>query len=228
MLGEPASVHFERLEEGSTVLVHRVEREAVPKVTERALSIQRGDAPRDATRAFNTLNQLLQEDNGTARLTRGKTKAAVVLEFPGAEIADDRVPAVRQHGSIVGVIVRVGGTDDTIPVLLEVDKGRQIAGCHADRAMAKKLASHLFDPVRLFGRGRWSRERGGDWCLIEFRIDGFEVLSDKPLRDAISDLRKIGGIDRDAYRGLNAIRHGGSKRGRDWCDCAHAFSPSRF
>lgn len=215
MLGEPASVHFERLEAGSTVVVHRVEREAIPKVVERTVAIERGDAPRDATRAYQSINRLLQEDNGTARLTKGKSRTAIVLRFPGAETPDDRISSVRQHGSVDGVIVRVGGTDETVPILLEVEKGRQISGCYADRAMAKKLAGHLFEPVRLFGRGRWSRERGGDWCLIEFRVDSFEVLSERSLREALESLRAIGGVDAKAYRDLKLIRHGEEKRGGD-------------
>jgi hypothetical protein len=35
MLGEPSEVHFARLEQGSTVIVHRVKAEALPKVVER-------------------------------------------------------------------------------------------------------------------------------------------------------------------------------------------------
>lgn len=213
-LGEPASVHFERLEAGSTVLVHRVEREAVPKVTERVAAVERGDAPRDAMRSIHAINRLLQEDNGTARLTKGKSKTAIVLDFPGARVPDDRIPSVRQHGSVDGVIVRVGGTDETVPVLLEAD-GRQISGCHADRAMAKKLAAHLFDPVRLFGRGRWSRERGGGWQLLDFKVESFEVLSDKTLKEALGSVRAIGGIHENAYGTLELIRHGKQKNGRD-------------
>src|SRR5450755_4721417 len=61
ILGEPGAVHFERLETGSTVLVHKVEREAVPKVRERTAAVQRGDAPRDALRAFHAVNRLLRQ-----------------------------------------------------------------------------------------------------------------------------------------------------------------------
>lgn len=215
VLGEPASVHFERIEAGSTVVVHRVEREAIPKVVERTAAVERGDAPRDATRAFHSINKLLQEDNGTARLTKGRSRTAVVLQFPGAETPDDGIPSVRQHGSVDGIIVRIGGSDETVPILLEVEEGRQISGCNADRATAKRLAPHLFDPVRLFGRGRWNRERGGDWRLVDFRVESFEVLSDKSLREALARVRAVGGVDPKAYRDLDLIRHGDRKRGRD-------------
>ena len=38
LLGEPSAVHFKRLARGSTVLVNSVDREAAPKVRQRAAS----------------------------------------------------------------------------------------------------------------------------------------------------------------------------------------------
>ena len=48
VLGEPASVHFVRLDPGSTVLVQKVDEEAEPKVRQRVQKVHSGDGPPDA------------------------------------------------------------------------------------------------------------------------------------------------------------------------------------
>lgn len=208
MLGEAKSVHFVRVDPGSTVLVHKVEREAVPKVLSRAKAVGRGEAPRDAATAYKTINRFLREDNGTGTLQE-KKRGPKILYFPGREGAEDPYPSVRERGSIDGYVMRVGGTDDTIPVLLE-SEGRQIAGCYTDKATAKKLAQRLFDPARLFGKGLWKRDADGAWSLSSFKIESFEWLSNDSLSVALGELREVkadwGGDD--AYDELAKLRHG--------------------
>jgi hypothetical protein len=114
MLGEPSAVHFERIEPGSTVLVHRIEREAIPKVRERVSNVRRGEGPREALRAYQTINRLLRDDNAVGFLQDKSTKA-VIIRFPGKEKAEEKFPSVRQHGSIDGIVIRVGGADETVP-----------------------------------------------------------------------------------------------------------------
>jgi hypothetical protein len=207
ILGERASVHLVRLEEGSTVLVHKIEREAVPKVRARTIAVRRGDAPRDAVSAFRTVNRFLREDNAVGLLQERKG-ATPILRFPGREEAEEQFPSVRQRGTIDGVVMRVGGIDETVPVLLE-SEGQQIAGCNTTRQIAKELAHRLFEPVRLVGNGRWSRDAEGVWTLADFRIEGFEVLQDAQLSTALKKLRAIGAEwGSDAYEELAAIRHG--------------------
>ncbi len=41
ILGEPRAVHFVRLDAGSTVIIHKVEQEAIPKVTDRVIAVAR-------------------------------------------------------------------------------------------------------------------------------------------------------------------------------------------
>jgi hypothetical protein len=68
LLGEPAAVHFKRLEAGSTVLVHNVEGEAAPIVRHRLAAVRRGDGPPEALRAFKTLNKYLRDNNAVGVL----------------------------------------------------------------------------------------------------------------------------------------------------------------
>lgn len=207
ILGEPKSVHLVRLEKGSTVLVHEIEREAIPKVRDRAIAVRRGDAPRDALQAYRTINKYLREDNGHGSL-QDKKGGTPILFFPGVEEAEERFPPIRQEGTIDGEIVRVGGTDEKIPVLLQFED-QLISGCWAERSVAKQLAEYLFEPVRLHGRGKWSRDSEGVWDLESFKIERFEKLDSAPLGTALAKLRLIGGEWRKgAYGELEEIRHG--------------------
>jgi hypothetical protein len=213
ILGEPAAVHFAGLEKGSTVLVSKVETEAVPKVRQRVVSVRRREGPSDGIRAFKAINRLLREDNAVASL-KEYANSATIIRFPGREEAEEAFPAVRQQGSIDGVVVRVGGTDDTAHVTLE-SEGRQVAGCYTTREIAKDLAHRLFEPVRLFGRGRWTRDADGNWSLLDFKIESFEPLVSTTLSDAVEELRRVK-VDWGSkpLEDLDVIRHGGEKRGR--------------
>jgi hypothetical protein len=205
LLGERNDVHFRRLTKGSTVLNARVDREAVPKVRDRVTRVRAGDASGDPLRAFNALNKLLRDDNAVGVL-RDTAPRGVVVRFPGREMTEEKFASVRQQGSIDGIVTGIRGKDDTIHITLQSD-GQQISGCETTRVIAKQLGAKLFEPVRLFGRGRWSRDADGAWTLISFRVESFEALRDVPLTDALGVLRDIPSEwDDEAYRQLTNMR----------------------
>ena len=114
--------------------------------------------------------------------------------------------AVKETGTVSGVLVGVGGVGRRVSVLL-VSDGKPTAGCHADRPTAKRIGKHLFEPVRLFGEGRWNRATGGSWELSRFSIDRFEVLDPAPLSQVLEGLRRVAAAwDDDTYLDLDAIR----------------------
>jgi hypothetical protein len=216
VLGEPKAVHFRKLEPGSTVLVHQIEREAVPKVRERAIAVRRGDGPSEAVRAFRALNRLLRDDDAVAVLRDDKARNAIILRFPGREEVEEKFASVRQFGSIDGEIIWVGGADQTAHVTL-VSEGQQISGCYTTRAIAKELARKIYEPVRLFGKGRWNRDAEGAWTLVDFKIESFEELRTTPLSDVLAELRSIPAEwEKESYDELGQIRHGpaGKRNGR--------------
>ncbi len=208
ILGEEKSVHFVRVEAGSTALVHRVEHEAVPRVKARALSVIRGDGPEEARRSYRKVNRMLRDDNASAVLRKG-VRGAKILEFPGAKEAKEEIPGVSQPGSLSGVIIRVGGTQEQIPIIIE-SEGQPVTGCHTNRQMAKALARHLFEPVRVNGQGYWMRDDEGVWRLNHFRIEHFEPLENLPLTVALGKLRSaVGDLPDTFYEDMKAIRSGG-------------------
>lgn len=193
LLGETKSVHLIRLERGSVVPVLKVEREAAPKVRDRVQKVAWGAGPAEALRAFRKINQRLRDDNATGLLQ--ERTGAEVIRFPGRE--DDTgegFVALRQHGTIDGEVIRIGGKAALIPVTLQ-SEDQTFSYCFARRPVAKELGHKLFEPVRLFGTGRWTRNRHGVWDLDHFVIDRFEVLSDEPLSSVLTELRAIPGGD---------------------------------
>jgi hypothetical protein len=213
IFGEPTAVHFDRLEKGSTALLSKVDHEAIPKVRNRVMAVRRREGPSEGMRAYRAINKLLRDDNAIAHL-KEKTNDATVIRFPGREEAEEAFPSVRQQGSVDGVIVGVGGKDQTVHIRLVVE-GQQVSGCFTNRLIGKALGGRLYETVRLFGRGRWTRDSDGQWTLLSFKVESFEPLADVPLSEAIAGLRKLElGWDADALTELPAIRHGPRGNGR--------------
>ena len=109
-------------------------------------------------------------------MLRDRDSGYGVPEFPGADDAENSYPLVREQGCIIGTVIRVDGIGDRIPVLVESD-GALLSGCRASRDVAKRLAHHLFEPVRLVGRGSWQRDGEGHWNVQRFHIDAFEPVA---------------------------------------------------
>jgi len=210
ILGEKASVHFVEIEEGSTVLVHKADFEAVPKINERVAKTRNGEGPHDAMAAYRSTNKRLRDDNGTANLI---AETAEILPFPGRDAAVPLMfPAFTQSGTLDGKVIRIGGRDEIVPVHL--DAGTRIyPTCKAHRSVAKRLAVHIFGAeLRVVGSGRWHVDDIGTWILDSFYIQDFEVLDEEPLQSVVSALRATEGSDwektTDPWRELNELRHG--------------------
>jgi hypothetical protein len=204
VLGETGSVHFVKLKRGSTGIVHKIQSEAVPKVRERADAVRRGDAPRDAQRAYDNVNKMLRDDNGSGALKEGA--GAVIIPFPGVKAAEEKF-SIREHGTIDGEVIRVGGPHKWVPVLIDKE-GEAFSGCWADRVIAKQLGQKLFEPVRLYGTGKWDRTAEGKWVLREFIIERFEPLSGDPLSEALHRIRAIKAFKSTTVEDLDFLRNG--------------------
>lgn len=211
LLGNEEKVHFVRLEEGSTVLVHAVEWEAGPKVVERIRSIKRAEAPPEAMGAYRSIDHRLACDNAIGRLVSPAREN--LIEFPGrSRPAFQTYGPITQQETIDGIPIMIGGKTDPVPVHLE--EGDVVHLCYASRAVAKRLAEHLFATlVRVTGNARWHRDPDGIWIRDRFTIADFSLLTDEPLEDVVARLQTAAGPQEsdDVLRTLDKIRHG-SKR----------------
>lgn len=191
LLGHPESVHFQGLEDGSLSMVQVVERQAVPGVLRHVREAMAGTAPSGVLKARKDLEKYLAEDGGTGRLSCERNSEELV--FCGAEAAEEETfGPISEETALDGVIFRVGGTGDPVPVhFMEEDTVRH---GEAPRALARELAQYLFgDTVRLHGEASWKRTAKGEWLLEEFRIQKFEELDPAPLWEVIGKLRTVEG-----------------------------------
>ncbi|MFL6373343.1 MAG: hypothetical protein ACJ73D_01630 [Pyrinomonadaceae bacterium] len=211
IFGEEGNVHFDRLEDGCTMPVIRVDREATPKVRTRIRSVKLRIGPPEAIEAWKRVDERLRKDNSDGYILAPGDKK--VLIFPG--IRQRRMPEfgpVTQPDVLEGVPIKVGGEKDWVPVHLE-DRNGEITICHAKRNMAKDMARHLFTTtIRVEGNGRWLRSSEGEWELIHFSAYNFKPISDRTLREDIDRLRSIEGewkSHEDPLHELEIIRHEG-------------------
>ena len=211
LLGQPDDVHFDQVQEGSAVLVAKVDDPAIPKVRERVRMVRTGGAQSDASKAYQDLDELLRQDNATGELSGGD--GALVVPFPGRERLEPvTYGPFRQEGSLDGQLVRIGGIDETVHLQL-ADGGEIHTGLNATRDKAREIAKYLFGPtLRVHGVGRWFRDAAGAWLLKEFKVTDFEILSDAPLDEVVTEIRKLKSSKwhevPDAVQRLLENRHG--------------------
>lgn len=195
LLANQDRVHFKGVETGSTVLVARIEHEAIPKVINRVEEINRGEPADDAREAYKALNEMLRDDNAVGELL--KNGNVVFLKFPGREAPrPQRIGPILQHTRVDGELVRIGGKDQTAHAQIQDAEGRVWSGS-LTRELARELGMHLYEgPIlRVEGEARWERNEEGNWDVKNFRIQTFKVLPEDSLHKAVDRLRKIEGSE---------------------------------
>jgi len=192
LMGKGILVHFTGVEKGSAIICSRIDREDVPKVESRLQVVGKADAPSDINRHYKNLNEFLLEDNAHATLKHDSK----TIKFPGCNIpAVKRIGPIREFGTLDGTVVKVGGQDKTIHVLLIDADNRSYSLVTRDRDLAKRMANHLFDLVRVTGVGIWNRNREKQWELDSFTIEEFKPLEERTLIEAVAELRAIEGSE---------------------------------
>ena len=167
LLGEKASVHFVRLDHGSTQLIHRIDPEAVPKVEERIGLVKTGNGPKEAQNAAAEIDRRLAADNASGALV--EDSGTEIIPFPGINrFIEPEFGPFNEPGSIDGIVIRVGGQRNTVPIHLETETGFE-SHCETTRDIAKELAKQIYGPqIRCIGVGRWYRDRTGNLGNAKF------------------------------------------------------------
>jgi hypothetical protein len=210
LMGNTERVHFKALKKGSAQIVSAVETEAVPKVRARLQKVEARDPAEDVWQSYKKIDDLLAEDNAVGAIKRER---ALVLRFPGR--TNPRPPVIgpfNQHTELTGVLVRIGGKDQSAHAQLLDVKGSTWK-ITLTRDEARELAKALYGPVlRVSGTGRWMRNEQGKWELLEMRMHKFEELSGESLRAGVEQLRSIEGSEwlkeSDPMAVLSRIRGG--------------------
>lgn len=210
MLGHEHSVHFDRLQRGSTVNVMRVEKEAAPKVFDRVEQIARGEAANDAIAAFDELNRLLRDDHAVGRLSRrtsNESSSAVVLNFLGKDLPKPHTYGPFNDVAIVeGELVRIGGKDTSAHAQL-IDPEGKTWNCEMDRQLAREMAPYLYKGtvLRVTGDARWERLEDQKWHLKYFKVQEFVVLAEDTLDGVTEHLRNLRETDWSSLDNVDAF-----------------------
>jgi hypothetical protein len=210
LLGSEDKVHFLRVDEGSADCAMEVEEEEQSVISDRVRQAKMGQGPKEAIKALKSIHFFLDEDDRSALMEW--EEGEIILEFPKkSQEGQDTFGPFWEDGSLDGMLVKIGGMDETVPVHLVYEGVHHI--CNATREMARKLAPYIFGkPIRVHGRGKWYRNPEGKWEMHWFDILQFEELSDASLLDVVGKLRSV--PDNDLMKSKNPlgdmlkIRHG--------------------
>jgi len=203
-------IHFLRVDDGSAACTMEVEEEAEPVINDRVTQAAKGQGPAQAVRAYKTLRSYLEKDEKSAYMEW--KDGDVIAHFPQKPGSDQETfGPFWQEGALDGILWKIGGLDETVPVHLIYEGSHHI--CNTTREVAKDLGHHLYgQPIRVHGRGKWYRNAEGKWELRWFDIYRFEPLSDESLLDVVTRLRAIPHNDlmtsKDPLGDMNKIRHG--------------------
>ncbi len=127
-----------------------MDHEDVPKVDRRLHDVRVGAGDAVAIKAYRSIDDRLADDNTNGLLVEVVGgKSAQIIKFPGR---DRPTPVTfgpfNEEGSLDGILVSVGGRDETISVQLQ--NGDVVyTGCETTRDVARELGKHMFEPVRI-------------------------------------------------------------------------------
>ncbi len=212
IMGHQESVHFIATAAGSAESVMYVAEDEEARVTSQIQDAARGIGSRYANEAYRRVDIRLREDNAVGNIVN-TSKGAEIIEFPGRR-TDRPTPygPINERASIVGVVKRVGGFDDSIPVHLERADGVRFY-CEAAPALAKELMLLYEKTIRVHGIATYYREQGM-WKLDRFKIHSYDPqpLADDSFSVTLEKLRAVPGnewneID-DPLEELRKLRHG--------------------
>lgn len=198
LYGEHSDVHFKTLKRGSAVIVSSVRRESFPKVIVRLQQAKGAAPPEEIGKAYDTIDHMLRRDNAIGVVSR---KGGKVIDFPGRRAPEPEVITLSQPTSVDGVVVRIGGVDDTIPLVLQDAEGVTYHCNIRGRDRAREFAKYLYGaPIRVSGSGRWTRTTEGKWELENLNVTDFEELDTRPLGEVVGELRAAakGAWDKDS------------------------------
>jgi hypothetical protein len=192
LFGHENEVHFLKVRKGSAIPELFVEHTAAPKVEAQLRLVGSQNASLDANKAQQNINKMLREDNSSATLrVKG---GAVIINFPGHKTPLTEEVVIHDQGEIDGIVIRVGGKDDSVPIWLQGEDGVVYKNCNTTRQIAKDLAVHLFEgPIRVAGLGKWRRNFERIWELENFDIKSWQPLSTQPLVEVVEQLRAVEG-----------------------------------
>lgn len=188
VLGSPEKLHLVAVRESSCAPVFHTDIATALAVKERAHRVQRGDGTKRQIDSLNQIRRMLREDGISKRPALLRSTKSIFLQIDAAP-TEMTLSGIRQSSSVDGALIKIGGAGENASIQLQDLDGKIISGFTAKRSIAKDLAHHMWDPVRLHGVGQWGRDSEGDWSLERMQVNSFELLEDESLAVTLGKLR---------------------------------------
>jgi hypothetical protein len=193
LYGSKDRVHFDKVKKGSALLQVAIEDMAVGRVVERIQNAKSASPEPDIQKAYKAIDALLRKDNAVGAISRPST--GKIIEFPGRKAPQVESYALTQDTTVDGIVIKIGGRDETIPVLIRDAEGREVRCQIRGELRAKELAQHyLGGTLRFHGQGKWIRYPSGRWDLDSLVIDSFSELDDVSVDVVLDELSKLKGM----------------------------------
>ena len=189
MLGYEDAVHYRELETGILTLVAGIDEEKSRNVATRLEKVASGKGDGLAAKAYSRIAKMLAEDRASGFIYEGDEENAKILAFPPRL---KPIGPIEEEDSLEGVLVRIGGSGQIARLQLQDGRAKH-ARIEADRATARRISKHLYEPVRLYGSGRWMRDENGKWILKRFRVQNFCKIELGDLEKLVQQLRAVKG-----------------------------------
>ncbi|MCY1543056.1 hypothetical protein D9M68_788490 [compost metagenome] len=85
---------------------------------------------------------------------------------------------IDEECSVTGQVIKIGGKDDTIPLLLRDSDGVEYHCTVKGEELAREISAYyLRDPIEVTGRGKWRRTAEGQWVLEQMTVKAWSPLS---------------------------------------------------
>ncbi len=200
LYGYVENVHFESIEEGSTLLNSYTSNSSVHyDVIKRTKEQISNNSP-----LHQKLVKLITTDRTIAEIISSE---GIVIGTIRPELTSEII-TIRKRSSVQGRLYKIGGKDEIIPVKLE-GANKETLNCEATSNLAVKLSHYLFKYIRVTGNSEWIK-KDGIWKLKKLTIEDFIELQDINLGQALQKISKDAGnnwdeID-DAYEVLEKLR----------------------
>ena len=103
----------------------------------------------------------------------------MIYPFPGSKKnRPDKELIIDQESTVTGRVIKIGGRDDTIPLLLKDSDGTEYRCTVKGEDLAREISSYyLGDPIEVTGKGRWRRTNEGRWILENLIVTAWTALS---------------------------------------------------
>ena len=195
LLGSHDSVHLHDVQEGSLTISCDVGEGAFESVQERVSHASQPDSDPSAYNSYRELNAYLKRDQSSGVVSEGtNSDYQKIIEIPGIREENiEMYQAIWEAGNVDGIPTRFGGKSldpQWIPILLN-DNGT-VVNCEAKPEVAVEIIPHFLKvPIRASGQGRWVYSENEGWRLAKFRIEQFVALDNRPLAEAVAEIREV-------------------------------------